>query len=247
MRGGGFLERLKHKAVERVAVWGGRYLYKPHLTWIVDQSWLDPYSSVMVNEPAMRRPQVRALDRRFMLIQMLRLVRGLEGSTAECGVARGVGSAIIVTALRDTYVSGARHYAFDAFAGLPAPDEFDRMRGGRQGWRTGDLEHDGTAARATLAGFPEAELRVGWIPETFAGLENERFRFVHVDVDLHAATRDSLEFFYPRLVPGGVILLDDHGLESCPGARRAALDYFTDRPEEVLDLTTGQGLVLKKT
>ncbi len=227
-------------------MWGGRYLYKPRLTWIVDQSWLDPFRGVMRADPALRRPQVRPLDRRFTLVQMLRLARDLDGSTAECGVARGVGSAIILQALAGTYHDGAKHYGFDAFAGLPPPGEHDRTRRGRQDWRPGDLRHDRRVAEAALAGFPEAQLRVGWIPDTFAGLEDERFRFVHIDVDLHAATRDSLAFFYPRLVRGGVLLLDDHGVETCPGARHAAIEYFVDRGEEVLDLTTGQGLVIKR-
>jgi hypothetical protein len=38
---------LKHKLVERVAVWGNRYLYKHHLNWIVDQSWLEPFKDAM--------------------------------------------------------------------------------------------------------------------------------------------------------------------------------------------------------
>ena len=45
---------------------------------------------------------------------------------------------------------------------------------------------------------------------------------------------------------GGVLLLDDHGSAMCPGARAAALEYFADTPEEVLDLATGQGVVIKQ-
>jgi hypothetical protein len=42
-----------------------------------------------------------------------------------------------------------------------------------------------------------------------------------------------------------VILLDDHGYDTCPGARKAALDFMADKPEPVLDLSTGQGLIIK--
>ncbi len=238
--------RLQHKLVERVAVWGDRYLYKSHIQWIADQSWLDPYRPYMVNDPTMRRPQVRKLDRRFVLIEFARYTRELRGSTAECGVARGVGSALICKALDETYEPGDRHYGFDAFSGLPEPAEIDRMASGAKGWEAGDLKHDGTLAQAALAQFPQAELKIGWIPETFKGLEDVLFRFVHIDVDLFEPTRDSIAFFYPRLVGGGVILLDDHGLTTCPGARKAALDYFAGTSEIVLDLPTGQGLVIKR-
>jgi O-methyltransferase len=239
------LQRFKHKLVERIAVWSNRYLYKHHLWWIHDQSWLEPYRKAMEHDPSLRRPQVRKLDRRFTLIEFSRFVRRLRGSTAECGVARGVGSAITLTALDGTYAAGEKHYAFDAFAGLPPPTEADRMRSGKFGWTAGDIPHEQALAQEAIAPFGHAELRVGWIPETFHGLEDERFRFVHVDVDLHQPTWDSLEFFYPRLVTGGVILLDDHGLETCPGARKAAIDYFAATNDAVLDLPTGQGLVIK--
>ena len=58
-------------------------------------------------------------------------------------------------------------------------------------------------------------------------------------------TLASLEFFYPRLSPGGMIVLDDHGFAGCPGARRAAVEYFADKADPVLDLATGQGVVFR--
>lgn len=239
------LRRLQHKLVERVAVWSNRYLYKPHIQWINDQSWLDPYRPYMADDPTMKRPQVRKLDRRFVLVEFARYTRHLDGSTAECGVARGVGSALICKTLEGSYRDGARHYGFDAFSGLPEPGDADRMSSGARGWAQGDLSHDGTLAQGLFAQFPGAELRVGWIPQTFAGLEEVPFRFVHIDVDLYEATRDSMAFFYPRLVRGGVILLDDHGMTTCPGARKAVLDYLAGSEEQVLDLPTGQGLIIK--
>ena len=239
------LKRLKHKLIERIAVWGDRYLYKPQIKWISDQSWLEPYRPYMANDPTMRRPQVRKLDRRFTLLEFALYVRKLEGSTAECGVARGVGSALICKALEGTYTDKHRHYGFDAFAGLPSPSELDAMNSGDSAWEAGDLSHDGVQAKAAFAEFDRAELRTGWIPHTFEGLEDEWFRFVHIDVDLYEATKDCIEFFYPRLVQGGVILLDDHGLITCPGARQAVLEYFEASDVRVIDLATGQGLVIK--
>ncbi len=239
------LQQWQHKFVERIAVWGNRYMYKPQIRWTVDHSWLQPYLPYMQHDPAIRRPQVRKLDRRFVLIEFARYVRHLSGSTAECGVARGVGSALICKALEGTYDNDERHFGFDAFAGLPQPDPIDRMTTGGRGWRKGELLHDGSLAKELFAEFEQAELRIGWIPETFTGLESHQFRFIHIDVDLYRATRDSLEFLFPRMVSGGVVLLDDHGMTTCPGARQAALDYFATVNEQVVDLPTGQGLVIK--
>ena len=58
-------------------------------------------------------------------------------------------------------------------------------------------------------------------------------------------TRDSIEFFWPRINPGGILLLDDYGFFICPGARKAADDFFKGRPEPILEIPTGQGLIIK--
>ena len=77
--------------------------------------------------------------------------------------------------------------------------------------------------RSRLAEFPNISYYKGWIPERFREVESLRFSFVHVDVDLEQPTRDSLEFFYPRLSPGGVLLCDDYGSSLCPGATSAKM------------------------
>lgn len=242
---GSRIRQVKHKIVERIAVWTNRYMYKPHVQWVVDQSWLDPYRPYMQHDPSLRRPQVRNLDRRYVLIEFARSTRNLKGSTAECGVARGVGSALICKALEGTYSDTDRHFGFDAFQGLAEPTELDRMTSSAEGWKAGDVAHDGSLARAAFEAFAQAELRVGWIPETFMGLEERQYRFVHIDVDLAESTHESLAYFYPRLAAGGIMILDDHGFTTCPGARKVAIEYFSDMPETVIDLPTGQGLVIK--
>ena len=72
-----------------------------------------------------------------------------------------------------------------------------------------------------------------------------KFSFVHIDVDLYEPTHDSLSFFYERLVPGGIIVCDDYGSEACPGAYKACNDFIADKPEEIVHLTGGQGVIVK--
>ena len=55
-----------------------------------------------------------------------------------------------------------------------------------------------------------------------------------------------MEFFYPRVSPGGIILCDDYGSALCPGAREAMDDFFADKAERVVELTTGQGYIMKR-
>ncbi len=58
-------------------------------------------------------------------------------------------------------------------------------------------------------------------------------------------TADALAFFYERLVDRGILVCDDYGFETCPGARRAIDEFFADKSEPVLHLPTGQGVVIR--
>lgn len=129
---------------------------------------------------------------------------------------------------------------FDSFAGLP--------HSGHQL----DLHHAGDFAdtgleqvRTTVGAEDWIDFRKGWIPQTFAGLESSRIRFAHIDVDLYQAIVDSCAFIYPRLAPGGMLVFDDYGLPSCPGARAAVDEFFRDKPETPFPLINGQCLLVK--
>lgn len=73
-----------------------------------------------------------------------------------------------------------------------------------------------------MSGFPGIAYFPGWIPDTFPDEPAARYRFVHLDVDLYQPTRDGLDYFYPRLVPGGIIVCDDY---DWPGARKAIEEF----------------------
>ena len=62
---------------------------------------------------------------------------------------------------------------------------------------------------------------------------------VHVDVDLYQPTRDSIDFFYPRLNPGGLFVCDDYGFTTCPGATKAIDDFMADKPETIVSMDAG--------
>ena len=241
----GRFEKFMSRIADRAATASGRLLYKRGVRFLGDPEWREPYEKELAADDRPGKPANRALDRRFVVVQLAESVRGLPGSSAECGAYRGVGSALICRALEGTYPTGAGHFAFDAFEGLPEPVADDRAESG-QWWSEGDLKTDRARVDRLLSPFPFAHIEVGWIPERFPEVEDLQFRLVHIDVDLYEPTRDSIEFFFPRLVPGGVLLLDDHGVMSCPGARKAATEYFAKTGDPIVELPTGQAIVWKR-
>ena len=179
-------------------------------------------------------------DRRWMLYQLFRLTAGIAGDTAECGVYTGAGSYLICRMNQEPQFAGRTHFMFDSFEGLSQPAPVDGPY-----WRKGDLVCLEDVAHTNLAPFENSQILKGWIPTRFAEVADRRFSFVHIDVDLHGPTRDSIEFFYPRMNDGGIIVCDDYRLTTCPGATAAIDDFLKDKPEKMLSLSSGGGFLIK--
>jgi O-methyltransferase len=170
------------------------------------------------------------------LFQLARHASQLDGAMAEIGVYRG-GTARLLASVADA--ASRELHLFDTFVGMPRADERDLHMSG-DFWQT-SLEE----VQRFVGGFRSTVFHQGEFPATAPPVAKQRFSFVHVDVDIARSVEACCEFFYPRLVPGGVLLFDDYGFTSCPGAKLATDAFFADKPEPVMHLTTSQALVLK--
>jgi O-methyltransferase len=183
-------------------------------------------------------------ERKYNLDQLFQLVLGVAGDVAECGAYKG-GSAFFLARHIVERGLDKRLCLFDSFEGLSAPTDIDGAY-----WHAGALpstmEHVQNAL-APLGPVPFVELYKGWIPERFPDVADRRFCFVHIDVDLYQPTLDSIDFFYPRMEPGGIILLDDYGFDSCPGVTAAIDQFMAGRPEPIVNLSAGGAFIMKKS
>ncbi|MDE7196895.1 MAG: TylF/MycF family methyltransferase [Helicobacter sp.] len=136
---------------------------------------------------------------------MLAKERNLEGACAEVGVYRG-DFARHINALFPT----KKLYLFDTFEGFAA---VDLQNESKEAQNLGAGHFANTSVELVLSKMPyvaQCIVKKGWFPETTEGLEDERFCFVSLDTDLHDPILAGLEFFYPRMVNGGAILVDDY-------------------------------------
>lgn len=180
------------------------------------------------------------IDRRWIVHQLLRLVADVPGDTAECGVFQGATSFLICKANEQAAKFGRTHFMFNSFEGLSEPNPQDGVS-----WRKGDLAATEDLARQRLQGCKNTAFMKGWIPSRFGEVADRRFAFVHIDVDLYEPTRDSLEFFYPRLNDGAILVVDDFGFTSCPGATRAVEEVTANLAEKMIALPDGGGFLIK--
>jgi O-methyltransferase len=175
----------------------------------------------------------------WVIYQMALQSTRVTGNFLEAGVYKG-GTARFLKMLLDENPREDRSLLlFDTFAGMPDVDPSQDIH------KKGDFDDTSLAAVTEWVGQDHVRYYPGFMPQTFAGLEDEVFAFAHIDVDLKSSVEACCAFVYPRMSPGGVIVFDDYGHRTCPGARVAVDEFFRDRPENPLALPHGQAIVFK--
>lgn len=195
---------------------------------------------------------LRRRERFFHLVQLFRQSLPLDGLIAECGCFRGLSSYLLCSSLKlaDAGFTGHGYRIFDSFSGLSTPQPEDNVPDGtpnatalRQMTQAGYFAASIDVVRQSLREFPDIEYFPGWIPTAFPDEQQARYRFVHVDVDVYQPTRDCLEYFYPRLMPGGILVSDDY---SWPGARKAIEEFCAARSLEFRTTPHKQAYIVRQ-
>ncbi|MCL2015050.1 MAG: TylF/MycF family methyltransferase [Defluviitaleaceae bacterium] len=117
-------------------------------------------------------------------------------------------------------------YLFDTFAGFDERDISVELK--MQYSEKSAGYYNITTEELVLSKMPHPEnvvIKKGYFPETAAGLENEQFCFVNLDFDLYNPILAGLEFFAPRMVTDGVILVHDYFNDVFRGAKQAVTEF----------------------
>jgi O-methyltransferase len=199
-------------------------------------------------------------ERFYNLISFLRQVIALDGKVIECGCWKGLSSYLMCHYLQqsqDKTFQGQDYWIVDSFEGLSAPTPQDRINKPliREGiLRTGQVFKDKGAyaaslehVQSTLEKFPEISYFKGFIPNVLQELPETTYRFVHIDVDIYEPTLAAAQYFYPRLVKGGILICDDYGSLFWPGAKKAIDEFCAAQQIFPLTLSTGQAVIFKKS
>ena len=173
--------------------------------------------------------------------------RELPGDFVECGVWRGGSILSILLALQELNRSDREVWLYDTFEGMTMPTEVDisssegsalaawegASRRGETVWPEtfGAESFSEAGVRETLlaTGYPPENLRFvrGPVEQTIPKDHPDEIALLRLDTDWYESTRMELEHLYPRLVDGGVLIIDDYG--HWRGARQAVDEYFAHR------------------
>ncbi len=169
----------------------------------------------------------------FAIYATARAYAHLPGEMAEVGAYQGVSAKLICEAKGDK-----EFHVFDTFEGLPPPSGSDVPR-----YKPSQYYCSLESVQQYLKDYPNVHFYKGLFPETAKGLEDKKFCFVHIDVDLYESTKACLDWFYPRLLPGAILISHDYSLLA--GVRAAFTEFFADKPERPIELPTTQCMIVK--
>lgn len=186
-----------------------------------------------------------SIERMYALWQAVRylVAKGITGAVVECGVWRGGSSLMAALTLTQAGDLARSLYLFDTFEGMTAPTARDlvhttgeaasdrlasapRVAGAWNIWAYAPL--DGVKQTMALARYPHVEYVRGPVETTLPDRAPEQIALLRLDTDWYESTLHELTHLYPRLAPGGVLIIDDYGYFD--GARQAVDEYFADDP-----------------
>lgn len=185
-------------------------------------------------------------NRSAMFYLLLDNIKELEGDFAEVGTHQGSTARIIFEQKR----TGEKLYIFDTFEGFDSKDvDYEANIGVNT--KTGhfsntSIEMVNKEITGNSNGSDSLITKKGYFPSTFEGLENNKFKFVHLDADLYNPMKAGLELFYPNLISGGYLLVHDYGGEY-EGTRKAVMEFMKENKITLVPMydKVGSALIIK--
>lgn len=167
----------------------------------------------------------------------------VDGDFVECGVFKGFCSSVILKYL-DFQDVPRQAYLYDTFEGLPEKTSTEQER------RDWDYTHYDSEAiyngvREKFSRYKNVNIVRGIVPDSFEVAVPKKIAFLHIDMNSEMAEMLALEHLFDKVTPGGMIVFDDFGWDANVNQMKAELAFMNQRGHHVLELPTGQGVVIK--
>ena len=156
----------------------------------------------------------------------------IPGDIAEVGTFMGASAKILCEA-----ESVRNIHLFDTFRGLPETSEVDSK------YSIGDYTGSYEFVQKLLKPYKNVSIYKGFFPKSGELVKDKQFSLVNLDVDIYESTLSSLQFFYPRMSQGGIIISHDYNFAE--GVKKAFDEFFADKPEPLIELTSTQVMITK--
>jgi O-methyltransferase len=186
------------------------------------------------------------ITRRDMLVLLLRTIieKNIEGDFVELGVYKGT-----TAKLMHYYAPERKLHLFDTFEGFTERSVIQEQK---NTWSSVSASNFSDTTLEKVRHYISAQNQnvsfyKGYFPETIPdNFDALKFAFVHLDVDLYEPTFKGMEYFYPRMSRGGIMLVHDYN--AWLGARMAVDAFFADKNEIPVPMPdkSGSALIVKQ-
>lgn len=170
----------------------------------------------------------------------------LEGDFVDCGVHTGIFARAVIN-YTNFKESKKKYFLLDTFNGLD-----ERFSTGEELKRNKlmgyDKENSDLLFKQVANTFKDFNVKIikGSVPETLVNVDSNKICYLSIDMNCIVPEIAALEFFWDKMVSGGVIILDDYGYANSTNDQKEAHDLFAlSKNVKILTLPTCQGLLIK--
>lgn len=172
-------------------------------------------------------------------------VKHLEGDFVECGVNTGAYSRAVIDYIDFNSLEKTFHL-FDTYEGLSNEQVTQREKDAGIDVYMGNHYKDVyNEVKKTFAPFNSKVIK-GRVPDSLMQYQGGKICYLSIDMNVVAPEIAAAEFFWPKLVAGGVMILDDYGFPMHINQKLAFDDFAKKYNQQILSLPTGQGIIIKK-
>ncbi len=162
----------------------------------------------------------------------------IPGAFAELGVYKGTTAKII----HQMDTSRTLHL-FDTFEGFSKQDLVLENSTEDKFSTSNFSDTNLTMVRKYINGNKKVNFHPGYFPDSTKNVKETNFAFVHLDADLYKPTLAALNYFYPKLSVGGIIIIHDYN-HTWDGLRKAIDEFVQSIPETIVEVADWQGSVM---
>jgi O-methyltransferase len=203
-----------------------------HVEFLEDSHFMTSFNNSFVGISKELHPLFRNIDWRAHICTWAatRALALKEGDFVECGVWYGLLSKVICE-YTDFSRQDRNFYLVDAWGGIDI----------HSNWYVEDI-FDVVTSR--FEKYKNVHLVRGFVPDILNTIQTQKISYLSIDMNGSVAERAALEFFYKKMVPGGVIYFDDYGWDY-PELRLTVNEFFADKPETLLHFPNGVSIAIK--
>ncbi|MEO6490553.1 MAG: TylF/MycF/NovP-related O-methyltransferase [Ferruginibacter sp.] len=181
--------------------------------------------------------------RYYIVCSLADQVKHLEGDFVECGVYKGGYSMAVINYIDFTKLN-KQFWLFDTYEGLAWDHLTEKEKKAGLFEQYQHYESSYEVVQKNFGNLP-AKIIKGTVPETLSQCTASKIAYLSIDMNCVEPEISAAEYFWDKIVKGGVVILDDYGFRLHIEQKLAFDKFANEKNVPILQLPTGQGIIFK--